>query len=118
MIATVISVFTSVLSGILLFVIQRLVTENRKIKEDHRKKEAEHSRSIADGLVCLLRVQLIVYHEKYTSEGSISIHARENWSTMYKAYTGLGGNGMIEGMDREISDLPIKMRKGVGEYEY
>ena len=40
-------------------------------------------------------------------KGSIPSYALRNWVEMYEAYKRLGGNGMIEGMNKEIHALPI-----------
>jgi hypothetical protein len=61
----------------------------------------------SEGTKCLLRVKLIEYHDKYVEQGSIPSYALTNWIDMYNAYKGLGGNGMIEGMDKEVRNLTI-----------
>ena len=66
----------------------------------------------ATGLMLLLRVQLIEYHEKYVKEGEIPSYAYENFCEMYEAYHALGGNGMITKMYEEIKTLPIKTKEG------
>lgn len=62
----------------------------------------------SEGTKCLLRVKLIEYHDEYTEKKEIPSYVLENWVEMYNAYKGLGGNGMIEGMNEEIHRLPIK----------
>ena len=52
-------------------------------------------------------MKLIEYHDKYVEQGSIPSYALTNWIDMYNAYKGLGGNGMIEGMDKEVRNLTI-----------
>ena len=61
----------------------------------------------SEGTKCLLRVKLIEYHDKYIDQGNIPSYALTNWIDMYSAYKGLGGNGMIEAMDKEVRSLPI-----------
>ena len=60
------------------------------------------------GTMLLLRVQLIEYHDKYTSLGEIPSYAYENFMEMYEAYHDLGGNGMVTEMYKEILDLEIR----------
>jgi hypothetical protein len=55
----------------------------------------------------LLRVQLIEYHDRYMSLGSIPSYAYENFCEMYEAYHELGGNGMVTKMYEEIQELHI-----------
>lgn len=71
-------------------------------------KEQKQIRSAnSEGTKCLLRVKLIEYHNKYMEKGYIPSYALRNWVEMYEAYKRLGGNGMIEGMNKEIHALPI-----------
>lgn len=69
------------------------------------QKKARDANS--EGTKCLLRVKLIEYHDKFMERKSIPSYALANWDEMYNAYKGLGGNGMIEGMDKEIRSLYI-----------
>ncbi|MBQ4541676.1 MAG: hypothetical protein IJA23_02355 [Clostridia bacterium] len=62
------------------------------------------------GTMLLLRVQLIEYHDKYTSLGEIPSYAYENFIEMYEAYHALGGNGMITKMKHEIEELHLKQK--------
>ena len=96
-------ILTSIVSGVLVFILQSVIKENRELK---RKKD-ESDTALKDGVLCLLRVKLIEYHTKYTKSASISSHGLENWLLMYKAYKSLGGNGMIEHMKEEIEELHI-----------
>lgn len=90
--------------AILAYVIQSLIKENRRLHDaDHTKEEA-----LAEGVTCLLRVKLIEYHSKYTQADRVSSHGYENWFEMYNAYKGLGGNGMVEHMKKEMEELHIK----------
>lgn len=71
-------------------------------------KEQKKVRSAnSEGTKCLLRVKLIKYHDKYMGKGSIPSYALRNWVEMFNAYKRLGGNGMIDGMDREVRALKI-----------
>lgn len=62
------------------------------------------------GTILLLRVQLIEYHDKYTSLGEMPSYAYENFMEMYEAYHALGGNGMITKMKHEIEELHLKQK--------
>lgn len=62
------------------------------------------------GTMLLLRVQLIEYHDKYTSLGEIPSYAYENFIEMYEAYHAVGGNGMITKMKHEIEELHLKQK--------
>ena len=72
-------------------------------------KEQKKIRSAnSEGTKCLLRVKLIEYHDKYMEKKSIPSYALRNWIEMFNAYIKLGGNGMIEVMDKEVRKLPIE----------
>ena len=60
------------------------------------KEQTKIRSANSEGTKCLLRFKLIEYHDKYMEK-----------KEMYEAYKRLGGNGMIEGMDREIHELRI-----------
>lgn len=63
------------------------------------------------GIMLLLRVQLIEYHDKYMSLGHIPSYAYENFCEMYEVYHSLGGNGMITHMYEEVKELEIRKEK-------
>lgn len=71
-------------------------------------KEGKGIRSAnSEGTKCLLREKLIDYHDKYMEKKAIPSYALRNWVEMFNAYKRLGGNGMIDGMDHEVRNLPI-----------
>ena len=71
-------------------------------------KEQAHARNAnSEGTKCLLRVKLMEYHDLYMKLQTIPSYALRNWVEMFNAYKQLGGNGMIDGMDKEIHELPI-----------
>lgn len=109
--AYIISIFTSVVSAMLIFVLQSFVRENKELKQEKEKKQAERENALEDGVVCLLRVKLIEYHGKYTGRQEISSNGYENWDLMFKAYKKLGGNGMIDHMREEIEELHFETNK-------
>jgi hypothetical protein len=74
-----------------------------KMLKDNKKERDANSR----GTMLLLRVQLIEYHDKYVSAGSIPSYAYDNFVDMYKAYRALGGNGLIMKMKREIDRIHL-----------
>lgn len=75
-----------------------------KLLKDQKKERDANAR----GTMLLLRVQLIEYHDRYVSAGSIPSYAYQNFGEMYDAYHALGGNGMITKMKEEIEDLHLK----------
>lgn len=93
---------------VLGFIIKSLLQENSRLKKEKEAVQAKKEKALENGVVCLLRVKLIEYHAKYMESGEISSHGYENWNLMYKAYSDLGGNGMILHMKEDIEGLHIK----------
>lgn len=73
------------------------------LKSQKRDRDAN-----SKGTMLLLRAQLIEYHDKYMSLGSIPSYAYENFLEMYDSYHELGGNGMVTKMYDEIKHLHLK----------
>ena len=104
----IITFFFTVISGVLVFMLQQAIRENRALKKE---TEAQHSRrdgAITNGLCCILRKHLMDEHEKWIVKGYITSTALENGLAMYRAYKDLGGNGMIDHMNDDISELPVR----------
>lgn len=113
--ATILGIIASVVSAMLVFILQSQIKENRELKrkqEELEKKRAEEikerDRALEDGVLCLLREMLIQSHAKYTKRGSIPSKALESGLLMYAAYKKLGGNGMIDHMKEEVEELSIE----------
>lgn len=94
--------------GLLSFMVQQLYKDNKRLRENRKQANTTKESAIKEAICCLLRVQLIEYHDKYMELGEIPSYAYQNWTMMYEAYHDLGGNGMITKMDEEIKKLPIK----------
>ncbi len=65
---------------------------------------------IKNGMVALLRNEIIRIYEKYTKLGYCPSYMKENTCEMYESYHKLGGNGMITTMVNEIYKLPSEMK--------
>jgi len=103
----VITIATSIVSAMLVFILQSVIRENNRLKREKEVQQLQEANALKDGVLCLLRTKMIEYHTKYTTKGCISSHAYANWCLMYKAYVALGGNGMIVHMNEEIEELHI-----------
>lgn len=73
------------------------------LKEDKKRKQAQ-----GDALCALLRDRLIDLHDKVMERESITVRELEAFKGMYRAYRALGGNGVVEHMDKDIEKLPIE----------
>lgn len=76
-----------------------------KAKEEKEEKEKQANRK---GTRCLLRQQIIDYHDRYIERGEITPHGYENLLEMADAYEALGGNGKVKKMALELKELPIR----------
>lgn len=104
-------VLTAVLgfiSAMLLFMLQQSIQENRRLKKEEERKQTARENALEEGMVCVLRKHLMDEHETWTNKGYITAKALESGLSMYKAYKALGGNGMIDHMEEEIQELPIR----------
>lgn len=103
----IITILLSVISAMLAFILQTLIKENRELRKRDKQEENEKDKALADGVLSLLRIQLIEYHDKYMARDSVPVYVFENWDDMYKAYIGLGGNGTIRHMNDEVQKQRI-----------
>lgn len=105
---TIIAIATSVISAMLVFVLQSVIRENARLKKEKDEKQQKHDAALENGVVCILRKHLMDEHEIWVNKGYITSHALESGLLMYKAYKDLGGNGMIDHMEDEIQTLPLR----------
>lgn len=69
-----------------------------------RKKEND---ALKAGLQALLRDRIIQAYNHYVEDkGWIPIYALESLNTCYKSYEALGENGVIDGLVKELNELP------------
>ena len=103
----IITIILGLISSVLTFVVTSLLKENHKLRTKKKEEEETKDTACKEALLCLLRVQLIEYHDNYVAKGHIPSYAYENWTKMYNSYRALGGNGLIVGMNEEIEKLSI-----------
>lgn len=90
-ITTVISSLTAAcISGVIVYV-----------KGVHKKDTA-----IKEGMLSLLRAEIIRQHDKYTQRQYCPIYAKDALTKAYAAYHSLGGNGTITKIYNETMQLP------------
>ena len=103
----IISIVLSVVSGSLVFVVQSLIKENEKLRDTRKEDTKKKQDALSNGVMCLLKIQLIEYHDKYMTDGNIPSYVYDNFDEMYKAYEALGGNGMVKRMKEDIDRLRL-----------
>lgn len=116
----IVSIFGSVASMFLYVVkrtksvIQYVESEkqfHRHLKEsigDIQKilnKISESDNIQSEGLQCVLREHLLESMEKSIHKGYADDHVRENVEKMFKAYRGLGGNGVVKSIHEQFATL-------------
>lgn len=73
------------------------------------KRGSEHSEAMQQGMRALLRQQLIDYHDKYVVGGAACpVSVKEQATSVYNAYHGLGGNGTGTQLYTEIMARHVK----------
>lgn len=104
----VVDLVLGIISAILIFMLQSKIRENKQLKKENSEANKKREKALEDGVVCILRKHLMDEHETWAGKGFITSKALESGLLMYKAYKTLGGNGMIDHMEEEIQELPIR----------
>lgn len=107
MIEIILTGIVSVITAILAFILKNVISENHKLKQEKSAEEKTTFNALKNGLKCLLRSQLMEYHNKFTEAKNITPTDYENWMQMYASYKDLGGNGMITHMADDIEKLKM-----------
>lgn len=102
-----ITILSSVISGALVLVVRNLLISNDKLRKQQKEESEKTKTALENGVMSLLKIQLIEYHDKYMIDGNIPNYVYDNWNVMYNAYRDLGGNGMVEHMNEEIHKLEL-----------
>lgn len=104
----ILAIIVTAIFGFISTVLAAVLVQKIKENDELKKKQANRSTALEDGVVCILRKHLMDEHEVWTAKGYITTKALESGLLMYKAYKALGGNGMIDHMEEEIQQLPIR----------
>lgn len=84
------------------------VKDRNRIKNQAQKieKEAKKNAAVVDGVLALLRNEIINKYNHYTDKGYIPIYGMENVTSLYNAYRELGGNGTAAKLVDALRELP------------
>lgn len=104
----ILSIIVTTIFGFVSTVLAAVLVQSIKENKELKAKQAKRSSALEDGVVCILRKHLMDDHEYWVDKGYITPKALESSLLMYRAYKALGGNGMIDHMEQEIQELPIK----------
>lgn len=56
----------------------------------------------------ILRDRILILSEEYIQKNEITIHERDNYTSLYDAYKGVKGNTFVDDLYKEVMDLPLK----------
>ena len=103
----IISIILSVVSGLLIWFLQGVLRDNKQLREEKKKQVDTWQKAMSAGVVSLLKIQLIEYHDKYMGGENIPSYVYENFDEMYNAYAALGGNGMVTRLKQDMDKLKL-----------
>lgn len=107
MIGAITTIVVTVVAGVLLYILQQKIKENKELKKEKEERKTQHELAIENGMVCILRKHLMDEYDYWMEKKYITPTALESGLAMYKAYKMLGGNGMIDHMKDDIQCLRI-----------
>ena len=56
----------------------------------------------------ILRDRMLILSEDYIQKNEITLHERDNYTSLYDAYKGVKGNTFVDDLYKEVMDLPLK----------
>lgn len=107
MITTIVAIVSSIVSGVLVFILQTFIKENRALKKEKEEKEKKRESALENGVRQLLSVRLEEMYDLYAESDEIPRRAYSRWMKLHKAYKGLGGNGTFDHMKEEMQEKHI-----------
>lgn len=102
-----ITIAISVTSAMLVFILQSVLKENNRLKEEREVEKKNKETALETGVRQLLSVRLEEMYEKYSECENITTRVHDRWRKLHNAYKGLHGNGTFDLMDKEMNDKHI-----------
>lgn len=102
-----ITILVSIVSGVLVFILQSVIRENRELKQEKDKEVEIRERALENGVRQLLSVRLEELYDQYADRDDIPRRAYDRWMKLHTAYKGLHGNGTFDHMKEEIEQKHI-----------
>ena len=102
-----ITILISLVSGVLVFILQSVIRENRELKRKKYEETQERERALENGVRQLLSVRLEEIYDQYSDSESMPRRAYDRWMKLHKAYKGLHGNGTFNHMKIELDEKHI-----------
>lgn len=87
----------------------KMINKKNKELKELRDNKIE---TLADGVQCLLRAEIIRNHDKYLDRGYCPIYAKEALKRAYAAYHDLHGNDVATQLYNQTMALPTEAKEG------
>ena len=102
-----ITILVSLVSGVLVFILQSVIRENRELKHQKDTDMETRERALENGVRQLLSVRLEELYDQYADSETIPRRAYDRWMKLHAAYKGLHGNGTFDHMKEELEEKHI-----------
>ena len=64
--------------------------------------------ALTKAVQAILRDRMLILSEDYLQKCEITLHERDNYTSLYDAYKGVKGNTFVDDLYKEVMDLPLK----------
>lgn len=64
--------------------------------------------ALTKAVQAILRDRMLALSEGYLETGAITLHERDNYTSLYDAYKSVKGNTFVDDLYKEVMDLPLK----------
>ena len=64
--------------------------------------------ALTKAVQAILRDRMLALSEIYLETGAITLHERDNYTSLYDAYKSVKGNTFVDDLYKEVMDLPLK----------
>lgn len=102
-----ITILVSLVSGVLVFILQSVIRENRELKHQKDTDMEKREKALETGVRQLLSVRLEELYDQYADSETIPRRAYDRWMKLHAAYKGLHGNGTFDHMKEELEEKHI-----------
>lgn len=103
----IITITVSVVSAMLVFILQGVMRENHRLKREKEKERETEATALETGVRQLLSVRLEEMYDTYAESPTIPRRAFSRWMKLHDAYKGLHGNGTFDHMKEELEEKHV-----------
>lgn len=104
------AVIPSLITGLTVYI--KSIKKNIKSNNDALKNNND---ALKEGMLSLLRAELIRQHDKWTTQDYCPIYAKDALEKAYNAYHQLGGNGTMTQIYKETMALDTESKSKTEE---